>query len=231
MVVLCAGGDTSAPYSGTNYASPNSLWYDQITGQLPAAQPTSPSRFDVDLASSGQLGWPNPVDENNNPIPPPTIANDDRCYAILVGGNNASSAGTGSDAWGATSTAKGPDIDVLVPAISVPCANNAGGMVNTSGTSFSVGLVAGVAVAYLDHNPPSKTPRDFRNWLLPITSGPVWPAQATTAPWKAASTSTSDGWYKAANPPSDNSWYKMAPYSGYTGGKVPKISIDTNTAW
>jgi hypothetical protein len=249
MVVVCAGGDTNTPYftattPANSLASPNAVWYTNNTQGLPTKQPTSPSRFDVDLEGVGTNStfWPNPTDPYGNTIPPPTAAHD-RCYAILVGGNNLGQtfSATDENTWSTNSTSVGSDIDIVVPANAVPCAtttvgaSNVNGLIATSGTSLSVGLVAGVAVAYLDHEAPTKTPRNFCDWLLPMTAAPSSTNPAT--PYQGTS-STLQGFNKAIDSTNisshlyDNSYlFWNQTFFDFTGGFVPKLKINSTTGW
>ncbi len=220
MIVICAGGDVNPGTYAPGLASPDSIWFT-APNTLPASpQPTSPSRFDIAASNANPPNfWPQCTD----PISGNTITRPDANYMVLVGGNkvtyaNVNTGGTtqttGENTW-AIASSQGPDIDLIVPCDLVPCATNAVAsahstndcLADISGTSLSAGFVAGVALVYLDHYAATKTPADFRSWLLT--------QPGTGKPLKTTNSSTAAPW-------------QLSPYQYNTtfGNAVPKLQID-----
>lgn len=185
LICIVSAGNEPDPYD-TGKHEPDSQWFPSAT----VPQPNSPSRIEWETGNTPageafweSLGYKSP---NGDPIPVP-----DTSYLIVVGANNAVKTATSpppsiGDGW-AASASKGPDVDVLAPSMSVPCANTTtGGLLTASGASMSTGYVAGVALAYLSHvSAAQANPDAFREWLLP-TSVP-----GSTSPIKLSTTASS----------------------------------------
>lgn len=227
VICIAAGGNTTTPYTGSGSTakySPDSLWYTNSTGGLPAAQPTSPARFDWVEANANPSRWPSWSDAPaGNPRP-------NSPYLIIVGGYS----GTDANVWWSGSS-KGPEIDLLAPAVDVPCAKQVKAtqfvaddcLVLASGTSLSAGIVAGVALVYVANKSTNPTPTDFRNWLLPasISATNTSPVNPTSQTHQHATGQTRRVGYGTISPTTN-------PTTASGKGKyVPRLAIKPATTW
>ena len=232
MICVVSGGNEAA---GTNAAAPCALWYPLSTNAIYS----SPARFDWSIGNSvNGLGWPNwpfipanPGEEDPRP---------ENVYMILVGGSNrafntTSLAVTLGEGW-RTGSSRGPDIDLIAPSTSVPCASltvtnypsNADCIATATGSSLTTGHVAGVALAYLltkqnpsGTAPPIDTPANFRNWLLTAN------APSATTPCKTTTGAT------AWNPTTGRKspYASGEPLFNWYNGFVPKLKLQSGIAW
>jgi hypothetical protein len=230
MLCIASAGNETTTYD-TNKRAPYAEWYPVPT----TVANTSPSRFDWSRAVASQgAGWPN-WPETDAPSGNPYPQNP---YLLIVSGHNRAfntSTGvlTNGNGW-RTGSSIGPDVDILAPSMSVPCASitktnyptTNDWIARTSGSSLSTGFVAGAAVAYLVANPnPSGSANSldlsaaFRSWLLPMaTPSSSTPCKQTSASAHSASTRKS--------PYSTN-----GTHAGYYDLCVPKLKIESDISW
>ena len=106
VCVVSAGNEGTATYAPGKRA-PDSKWV-----YPPNPKPSSPSRYFMDesqgdLLEEWTFGEPNP---GTSP------------YLIMVGASNAARLTPDYANWSTTSS-RGPDVDILAPGLSIPCAN------------------------------------------------------------------------------------------------------------
>ncbi len=221
MIVVVSGGNEPGTGNASQMHSPSAIWYTSA-GVLPTTQPTSPSRFDWTYGNNPAAAnrWPNPT-LGGGTVPCP-----DRPYLIIAGGNavqysaGSSDYSAGNQGWRTTTgnyngSSRGPDIDIVAPSILVP--NVTPGTTTlgqATGTSFTTGYVAGVALAYAATQASGSggttwtVPDAFRSWLIP-----------PGGPGVACALSAASGW---------NGTVRQSPYvasgSGY-GGFVPQLQV------
>lgn len=219
MICVVSGGNEPGanPQSPVMHA-PNAMWYT-ASQTFGSPQSTTPARYD----------WTKPANDTSGTLasywPSGPVAIPNRWSLIIVGSNNVglgtpgnpAAPFSGNQGWSSISS-RGPDIDIVAPGKSVPCATQ--GSNNSSaatGSSLATGYVAGAALAYLATKPSisAGVPDDFKAWLTP-TAGPgngcrVLPT--SPAGW-------SDGPYRHS-PYTESPMNAPAAYNG----KVPALYI------